>query len=347
MRSFAFQVLATFTLSRFTPIAVAQPEYSLVDDLSYKNFFTSFEFYNDPDPSHGFVQYQSIEDAVKNEYIGYLNESIYLGVNYKDQTPEGRPSIRVESTKHYNQGLLIMDIVHMPDSICGTWPAAWMLSVSETWPNGGEIDIIEGVNHYTQNTVTLHTSTGCTVSNTTGGGQGNMNEQATFTGFMATSNCDVAATDQPKNVGCSIHDSSLSAPSYGTEFNQAGGGIYAMEWTTTDISVWLFARNSTSLPKDLTMNPEPGTFGTPIAKFQGSGCDFKERFKDLKIILGITFCGEWAGEEKEWAKSCAAKTGASTCEEYVRDNPEAFAQAYWEIKGLLEEGLWVGSEISS
>lgn len=80
---------------------------------------------------------------------------------------------------------------------CGTWPAFWyVLSVSRSipssfvlisslrlvgpnWPAGGEIDIIEGVHNSATNSMTLHTSSGCTITN---------NNQ--FSGSIHTSNCD-------------------------------------------------------------------------------------------------------------------------------------------------------------
>jgi len=170
---------------------------------------------------------------------------------------------------------------------------------------------------------------------------------------MSTSNCDVKALDQPKNKGCSISalptvseaqlgmgDSTeqVELPSYGEAFNKVGGGIYATEWTSTSISVWFIPRNSAiytaHFSGNATATPDPSKWGTPLAHFSGSGCDYVERFKNLKMIFNITFCGEWAGEDKEWVKSCAAKTGAPTCKDYVRDNPEVFTEAYWEVAGV-------------
>lgn len=63
------------------------------------------------------------------------------------------------------------------------------------------------------------------------------------------------------------------------------------------------------------------------------GCDFKERFKDMRIIFDTTFCGEWAG--KEWEQGvCKAKTGVQTCEEYVLQHLEVYRESWWEVRGL-------------
>jgi hypothetical protein len=331
-------------VATLTALASAQGSYILKDDLSYNNFFQNFDFYSGADPTNGFVQYQTKDAATQNQLIGYFEDtqSVFLGVDYKTKDPKGRASVRVESTKSWNQGLLIADIKHMPDSTCGTWPAYWLLGQqnvgTDDWPKGGEIDLLEGVNLDSAAAVTLHTSAGCAVDNATSSIQSRA--ESAFMGSMSTSNCDVAATNQDKNVGCSIKAPQLTAnnamATYGTDFNKAGGGVYAMEWTDSSISVWFLPRNSTAFAasaSNATQTLDPSTFGTPLAKFQGQGCDFEERFKNMRIIFDTTFCGDWAG--KEWEEStCAAKTGAKTCEEYVQNNPEAFTNAYWEIAGL-------------
>ncbi|KAF2500098.1 hypothetical protein BU16DRAFT_601746 [Lophium mytilinum] len=333
---------------------VTSAHYSLVDDYTKEKFFPGFDFFTGPDPTSGFVQYQTLEQSIANQYIGYLNNSIYIGADYTNKTPQGRPSVRVEGKKAYNQGLLVADVLHMPDSTCGSWPALWMFA--DPWPSMGEIDIVEGVSDQRSNIMTLHTSAGCAVDNASaplnGGGNVNNNE-ASFLGHMLTKNCDVGAPGQDKNVGCGIEAPSSiappasqrrdtnatahsgSLPSYGTDFNQAGGGVYAMQWTDKFIAVYFFshAANET-IPKDLLSgNPDPSGWGTPLARFGGDGCDFTKRFKDLKIVINLTFCGQWAGDI--WTTGgCAAKTKSATCEAYVENNPDAFSEAYWEIASL-------------
>ena len=79
------------------------------------------------------------------------------------------------------------------------------------------------------------------------------NGQLVFSGQMTTMNCDVNAAGQGQSVGCSIQapinplsTSVASAgnlpggsvlPTYGTNFNLADDGVYAIEWTTESISI--------------------------------------------------------------------------------------------------------------
>ena len=340
--------------------------YKLTEDLSYYNFFSAFDFFSGPDPTEGFVQYQNYTSAIEQGLVGYFTDtqSVFVGADYKSKDPNGRASVRLESKKGWNKGLLVADIRHMPASTCGSWPAYWLVGSDAemngkiAWPDAGEIDLLEGVNDYKTNSVTLHTSAGCIVSNTTSPASGSDSTSPPFTGHLKTDDCNVAAPDQDANVGCSItapstmpatslasrdpsSSKSRAFPSYGTDFNAVTGGVYAMEWTSTSISVWFIPRISAQFT---TLFPSPASstflnttldvaaFGTPIAHFSGQ-CDFEKNFKNLKIVFDTTFCGSWASSE--WKSGgCAAKTGVETCEAYVRDNPEAFTDTYWEIAGL-------------
>ena len=144
---------------------------------------------------------------------------------------------------------------------------SWM--VGPNWPDGGEIDIIEGVNSQTSNDMTLHTDDGCSISNT-----GN------FSGSIATSNCYVDAVGQSANAGCQI--TSGDSATYGTGFNSNGGGVYATEWTSDAISIWFFPRGS--IPPDITSgSPDPSGWSAPQASFSGS-CDIDEHFQNQQIV---------------------------------------------------------------
>lgn len=63
--------------------------------------------------------------------------------NFVDPTARGRDSVRITSNDAFGEVVIVLDLTHMPEG-CGTWPAFWTLSRKGPWPNGGEIDIIEG-----------------------------------------------------------------------------------------------------------------------------------------------------------------------------------------------------------
>lgn len=63
--------------------------------------------------------------------------------NIVEQNARGRDSIRITSLNAYAESIIVLDLQHMPGG-CAQWPAFWSLSQTGPWPNGGEIDIIEG-----------------------------------------------------------------------------------------------------------------------------------------------------------------------------------------------------------
>ena len=135
-----------------------------------------------------------------------------------------RQSIRLESQFTYTGGLIIIDAVHMPTG-CGTWPAFW--SNGPNWPVGGEIDMVEGVNDYTNNQVTLHTNPGCTMSSS------DPNTLGITGSLVANTDCAVATT---ANAGCGVRASQTN--SFGAPFNSNGGGVYASEWLSALLRVF-------------------------------------------------------------------------------------------------------------
>ncbi|KAJ9270158.1 CAZyme family GH16 [Paecilomyces variotii] len=288
--------------------------YTLQQDFGVSSFFDNFAFFTGTDPTNGFVDYVDQSTAQSAGLIS-TGSSVYIGVdNTNVASSSGRQSVRISSTATFNHGLVILDLAHMPGGICGTWPAFWMLG--SDWPNNGEIDIIEGVNDQSNNDMTLHTSDGCSITS------------SGFTGSLVTSNCYVDASGQSTNSGCQI--ASSSSQSFGTNFNNAGGGVYATEWTSDAISIWFFPRGS--IPSDITSgSPDPTSWGTPDANFAGD-CDIDSHFNSLQIVFDTTFCGDWAGAV--WSSDSTCSALASSCQDYVQNNPTAFKDAYWEINSL-------------
>lgn len=323
-------------LSTLLTTSLTHAAYTLKDDYTPSTFFSKFTFFTDDDPTHGFVDYQSQSAAQSANLINTNNNQIYMGVDSTSTaTGRGRKSVRITSNAVYNHALIILDLDHMPGSICGVWPAFW--TVGPNWPTAGEIDIIEGVNGQVGNSVALHTGPGCSVGGGSGGGtSGSSNTspnngaaQAIFSGTLKTPNCDVAASGQATNAGCAI--TSSDASTYGSGLNSANGGVYATEWTSNAISVWFFPRGS--IPSDIDSgSPTPSSWGAPIASFGGGSCNIDDSFKNQQIVFDTTFCGDWAGSVWSTDSTCSSK--ASTCQDYVANNPAAFKDAYWAVNHL-------------
>jgi hypothetical protein len=314
MRSFSLLPVVLLGLTQSQSVTA----YTLVDNFQASNFFPNFDFFTGADPTHGFVQYVN-EATARNTGLIAVNpqpdgsQRAYMGVDHANVTPNGRPSVRVSSKKTYNHGLFIADFAHIPEG-CGTWPAYWLLGPD--WPNGGEVDIVEGVHVQTQNSMALHTSAGCSINN------------SGFTGQLQTANCDVNAPGQAANAGCGI---TVNGPnSYGSGFNSAGGGVYATQWTPDFIKIWFFSR-ANGIPADIRNgDPKPATWGTPAASFQGA-CNIDAHFRDMRIIFDTTFCGDWAGSV--WGTT-ACKGRAATCEDFVKNQPGEFKGTYFAVNSM-------------
>jgi hypothetical protein len=135
------------------------------------------------------------------------NSAIIKVDSTSPNTIGGRNSIRIQSTKTYNDGLFIFDILHAPYG-CGTWPALW-LADAYNWPTNGEIDVVEANNAATTgNQMTLHTTSGCT-----------MGVKRKQTGSAIATNCYNGTNS---NEGCGVQ---APPASYGAEFNANGGGV--------------------------------------------------------------------------------------------------------------------------
>ncbi|KAI0311086.1 hypothetical protein OF83DRAFT_1069425, partial [Amylostereum chailletii] len=180
----------------------------------------------------------------------------------------------------------------------------------------------------TVNQATLHTNTGCTLpsSNPT-----SLGATGSLTG---STNC--SAWDN-YNAGCGFLDTRTT--SFGPGFNSNGGGVYAMLWADTGISVYFFSRGS--VPSDITSGaPQPAYWGTPVGHWPASSCSPSTFFKDHSLVFDTTLCGDWgkavwnSSDTPGQEQSCASRTGYSTCEEYVRNKGGDLSEAYWAINSV-------------
>jgi len=196
------------------------------------------------------------------------------------------------------------------------WPAFWTVG-GGTWPDQGEVDIIEGVHDNEHNQVAWHTVAGCNLTT----------PPSDFTGTIVSvdgqnhTDCDALLDN---NAGCAVTE--WSRASYGPYFDAQGGGVFAMKWDENSIAVWSFYR--AAVPEDIVTGiPDPAGWGLPVAELGSEGCNTLEYFVNHSIIFDITFCGDWAGNSYN-SSGCPG-----TCEAVLMD-PTNFVNASWSINSL-------------
>ncbi|KAH9903215.1 concanavalin A-like lectin/glucanase domain-containing protein [Cubamyces lactineus] len=298
---------------------VPSSPWKLFQSYQGDTFFNGWSFFTYGDPTHGVVQYVDQNTANSSNLIEINDQGhAIMRVETTEQVSENRMSVRITTTATYTGGIVLLDAVHMPTG-CGTWPSFWSNGAN------GEIDIVEGVNDYANNQATAHTSHGCTLPSTS-------SAALNITGTVVDgTNCAAAETG---NVGCGM--TATQSNTFGVGFNNIGGGVYAMQWVESGISIWFFPRNA--IPSDITSGaPQPDGWGVPMARWPATDCDPSQFFSDHSAIFDTTFCGDWAGSVWSSAgmpgqeQSCATRTGVSTCEDFVNNHGSSFTDAYWEV----------------
>jgi hypothetical protein len=108
-------------------LKVAMAQYKVADNFTSGDFFSDFSFFTGPDPNGGFVNYLDRNAAQANSLISKNAQGqIFIGVDNTTTLTAGgvgRDSVRLTSNAVYNHFLTVIDLAHMPGSICGTWPA--------------------------------------------------------------------------------------------------------------------------------------------------------------------------------------------------------------------------------
>ena len=183
-----------------------------------------------------------------------------------------------------------------------------------------------------------------------------------FDTSVPADDCWNLAPHQWANQGCVTV--SQQEGSIGVPLNEAGGGIYALEWDPEHryIRSWVFPRNQ-DIPSNLEdaidtaasleqpVVPDPQTWGLPYAYFAigpTTGCS-ADHFKDMRIVFNLAFCGTVAGNR--FARDCPAEAQqfatssdpkqhpntidpVQTCNAYIASEPDILSEAYWKIGGV-------------
>lgn len=358
--------------------------YHLVERQIGHDFFNYYDFRDGPD-SIGSAGYQTYVGLKRAQQLGIMNvtttpepdqfgyqEFVYIkstpGVGERDRYGNRfRESVRLEGKRRFHRGLFILDVEQMPTG-CGVWPAFWTTD-EESWPDNGEIDIVEGINTQDVVKTALHTSEDCSqyahVPRWAWSGEWDTATGIpdTFTGKLnydnrvEADNCWVMAPHQWQNQGCVAV--SQENGTIGAAMNEIGGGVYVLEWDPAAgyIRSWVFKNGK--VPRNLQLSissvqrgvsggdnevlPDPSTWEVaPYAYFaigDGSGCS-SDHFRNHRLVINLAFCGTVAGNR--FARDCPAlynkwnvkNDSVATCNAYIDSDPDALEEAYWKIRGV-------------
>ncbi|KAG6382199.1 glycoside hydrolase family 16 protein [Boletus reticuloceps] len=323
--------------------------YSQSSSLTGQKFLDAFTWHTAADPNFGRVNYIDYPTAQSKGLVSVSRNQVTLRADSTTKlnpTGPGRDSFSLASNDQYTTHVAMhvpfyvcclvnltachsFDIAHMPEG-CGTWPAVCTLP--------GEIDIVEGINNQSPDSITLHTRPGqsshltvhsCRCPDLPSTVGCTMPSQRQMSGTSRGNNCNVYETD---NTSCGVKVN--SANSFGPSFNAAGGGWYVIERTPSFIKVFFWSRHDPTTPKDVS-SPGPkintGNWGTPAAYFpSSSSCDFNTHLTAFNIVIDLDFCGAWAGNAQLYSMAGCP----STCADYVNSNPSAFQNAYFTFNAL-------------
>ncbi|KAI8990389.1 concanavalin A-like lectin/glucanase domain-containing protein [Trametes punicea] len=297
--------------------------YNLVRNYSGPAFFNGWDFFDGFDnTTNGDVNYLSQANATA-DHLAFINDAGHAIIKVDNTTfvPFNfkRNSVKIITHDFFPIGsVFIFDALHLPFG-CSVWPSFW--TMGQNWPQGGEIDIMEGVNQMTNDQMTLHANPGCVQA-----------PNAMQLGTTAGSDCSSGANS---SVGCTVQETQPN--SFGAGFNANGGGAWAAQFDVSGIFIWFWSR--ANIPSDVTSDTnsiDTSSWGTPSAAWPASSCNISEFFAPQQLVIDITLCGDFAGQPNIYQQTCGGPLGNSTVSicyiDNVINNGSNYADAFFEIQ---------------
>lgn len=292
--------------------------YSYIGNTFFDDF--NFDYYRQ---KNTFSNFQNKSSAISMGLINTTSTTAYIGTDYTNIVgSQGRASIEMSSYHTWTEALWILNASHIPYG-CGVWPAFWLLGTN-TEINHCEIDVIEGINLWTQDQANLHTTGQCDFSTQ----YNNIN----MTGTWRQYNCTLGYSTS-NGTGCEVIPNNNYT--YGNGFNNNDGGIYAVQLDySLGIKIWFWSMNDKDIPMSIyNKKPNVNDFGIPFVFYPfGEWCN-ASNFKNMQIMFDLYYCG-WSGQTYFWDESCQRFTNNVTCQDWVANNPSYFKDAYWLINYL-------------
>ncbi|KAG9315694.1 glycoside hydrolase family 16 protein [Chiua virens] len=328
---------------------LAGKTYSKSVDITGAAFYDEFSFFSSADPTHGRVTYVDRQTAQEFNITYATDHSFVLGADHKTYlvpSDPGRRSARIISNRQLSTFVavyvrrILLRVFHTHVFLALTCITC-RKDVGEQPCNilQGEIDLVEGVNNMSPNIASLHTGTS---EKTNLRPPSSINSPIRLR--IAGVNCAAAETG---NDGCGVQFSDKA--SFGPEFNSIGGGWYvctldsrkgadshhryALERNNSQIRAWFWPRTDGQVPDEVKSGSahdiiDTDEWGMPAADWSSDECDFSKRFGPHRIVINLTFCGDWAGAVYS-SSGCP-----DTCENYVNTNPGSFSSAYFEFSAI-------------
>mmetsp|Transcript_33089 Transcript_33089/g.102721 ORF Transcript_33089/g.102721 Transcript_33089/m.102721 type:complete len:524 (+) Transcript_33089:64-1635(+) len=261
-------------------------------------FFDGFKFLTE-DTNHGAAHYLTKQMAQAEGVADAHSGFAILRAGKRDPVYQyKRHSAKIATTRSWSRFLATMRFSHVPYG-CGVWPSFFTLAVGKSWPEGGEVDVLEYVNDGPSQ-ASFHSGEDCTLDHAAVNKYGNMPDRNRMN--------YACKTLYPKLLGCGPNKWTQSGRSWART-----PGVLALERTDDFLKIFFLPEGR--IPHDLLAGkPRPDAWDQSLIisyyPFAASGCS-PSVMTAQQLVLNIGFCGDWAS--KVWGDSGSCRGRTSSC----------------------------------